>query len=70
MNALSFGLKVVGHELQITGGRIGSSFVLFDIQGRVLMDRKVNSSNFNVNILQSGIYIVRIDSMTKVVDIR
>ena len=70
VNALSFGLKVVGHELQITGGRIGSSFVLFDIQGRVLMDRKVNSSNFNVNILQSGIYIVRIDSMTKVVDIR
>ena len=70
VNIPLFGLNVVGHELQITGARVGSSFELLDVQGRVLMDRKVNSSNFNVNILQSGTYIVRIDSMTKVVDIR
>ena len=65
-----FELNVFGRELQISGANAGSTLRLFDMQGRVLMDREVTASSFNVNVPQAGCYIVRIDRQSKLVNVR
>jgi hypothetical protein len=63
-------LNVSGRELQITGVHAGFTIRLFDMQGRVLMNRMVTTSSFNVRVPQAGRYIVCIDRQSRIVNIK
>jgi hypothetical protein len=50
----------MGRELQVAGARVGASFALLDMQGRVLRTGTVGESNFSVMVPRAGGYLVRI----------
>ncbi len=66
----SFSAVVNGRSVQISGAKIGSQVSLFDMQGRVMYNGKINASNFSLNVARSGSFLLRIGSQQKVVDIR
>ena len=56
----TFRITVMGRELQVAGARVGASFALLDMQGRVLRTGTVGESNFSVMVPRAGGYLVRI----------
>jgi hypothetical protein len=38
---------------------------IFDIQGKLVLNRKINSNNLNVSELKNGVYIVEVFSENK-----
>ena len=65
-----FSVSVGFRNLQIAGAKVGSAYVLLDLQGRVLQKGRVESANFNIAVPQSGSYLVRINKQTKRVDVK
>ena len=65
-----FSAAVNGHMLQITGAKMGASVSLFDMQGSVMYNGRVDVPNFTMNIPRSGSYLLRIGSQRKIVNIR
>ena len=59
-----------GHMLQITGAKMGASVSLFDMQGSVMYNGRVDVPNFTMSIPRSGSYLLRIGSQQKIVNIR
>ena len=59
-----------GHTIQISGARVGTEINLFDMQGRVMYNGRVEAANFSMNIARSGSYLLRIGTQQKVVNIR
>ncbi len=47
-------------NIQISAARIGDTYVLFDMQGRVLLQGRVQTANFEIPIARSGNYLIRI----------
>ena len=44
---------------------VGSTYVILDMQGRVLQKDYVKSANFDVAVSRAGSYLVRIGGVTK-----
>ena len=65
-----FSVSVNFRSLQIAGAKVGTSYALLDLQGRVLQKGRVESANFNIAVPQSGSYLVRINKQTKRVDVK
>ncbi len=65
-----FSAVVSGRQLQITGAKIGASVSLFDMQGSVMYNGRVDAPNFTMNVLRSGSYLLRIGTQQKIVNIR
>ena len=65
-----FSAVVSGRQLQITGAKIGASMSLFDMQGSVMYNGRVDAPNFTMNVLRSGSYLLRIGTQQKIVNIR
>ena len=65
-----FTAVVNGHNLQISGAKIGSDINLLDMQGRVIYNGRVDAANFSVNVPQSGAYVLRIGSEQRIVNAR
>ena len=65
-----FTAVVNGHNLQISGAKIGSDINLLDMQGRVIYNARVDAANFSVNVPQSGAYVLRIGSEQRIVNAR
>ena len=59
-----------GHNLLISGAKIGSDINLLDMQGRVIYNARVDAANFSVNVPQSGAYVLRIGSEQRIVNAR
>ena len=57
-----FTLHAVGREIQVVNARVGAAYALLDMQGRVVKQGKVESSNFAVMVERAGNYLVRIGS--------
>ena len=55
-----FSVMVNGHSLQISAARIGATYALFDMQGKVLLQGRVQSANFEIPVACSGNYLIRI----------
>ena len=53
---------VAGREIQVVNARVGAAYALLDMQGRVVKQGKVESSNFAVMVERAGNYLVRIGS--------
>lgn len=65
-----FSVVANGRSLQISGAKIGSQVSLFDMQGRVIYNGRVDAANFSLNVPRVGSFLLRIGSQQKVVNIR
>ena len=55
-----FSVMVNDRSLQILAARIGANYVLFDMQGKVLLQGRVQSANFEIPVARSGNYLIRV----------
>ena len=55
-----FSVMVNGRSLQISAARIGATYALFDMQGKVLLQGRVQSANFEIPVARSGNYLIRV----------
>ena len=63
MNELpQFTLSVVGREIQVVNACVGAAYAVLDLQGRIVKQGQVESSNFAVMVERAGNYLVRIGS--------
>lgn len=69
-NMPHFNVSVGLRRVQISGAKIGASYVLLDMQGRVLQKGRVESANFNVAVPNAGQYFVRIDNQIRSVNVK
>ena len=60
-----FSVSVMNRNLQVAGARVGDRYVLFDMQGNVVLRGTVNSANFNVAVPVPGNYVLRIGYGTR-----
>ena len=58
--APKFSVMVNGRSLQISAARIGATYALFDMQGKVLLQGRVQSANFEIPVTRSGNYLIRV----------
>lgn len=65
-----FSVVVLGRNLQVANAKVGASYALFDMQGKVLMQDRVASANFNVAVPRSGNYLLKIGNRTQRVTVR
>lgn len=55
-----FSVQVIDRNLQIAAARIGTTYALFDMQGKVLLQSRVQTANFEISVAHSGNYLIRI----------
>ena len=65
-----FMLTAVGRDIQVAGARVGSTYAVLDMQGRVIAKGRVAAANFNLTMDRSATYLVRIGYQTQRVVIR
>ena len=65
-----FSLKAFNRNLQISGAKKGSTYAIFDMQGRVLKKGRVESADFNIPMNMAGNYLVRVDNRTQLITIK
>jgi hypothetical protein len=63
-------VQVNGRNLQISAARIGSAYALFDMQGKVLLQGRVQVANFEIPVRGAGSYLLKIESTTQRVSVR
>ena len=51
--------------MQISDAKVGTSYALLDMQGRVLRKGRVESANFNIAVQNAGRYFVKIENQTR-----
>lgn len=57
-----FSIQVIAHNIQISKARVGSAYALFDMQGKVLQQGQVYTTNFNMSVACPGNYLLKIDN--------
>ena len=57
-----FSIQVIAHNIQISKVRVGSAYALFDMQGKVLQQGQVYTTNFNMSVARPGNYLLKIDN--------
>lgn len=67
---LEMSVVAVSRSIQISAAPIGASYAIFDMQGRVLKQGRVDSANFNITMPIAGNYLVKIGNRTQRVRIR
>lgn len=60
-----FSLTAVGRNIQVAGAHLGSAYIVFDMQGRILTQGAVHTANFNIVMNRYGPYIVRIGNQVQ-----
>lgn len=65
-----FSVMVLGRNLQIANAKVGVNYALFDMQGKVLIQDRVASANFNVVVPRSGNYLLRIGNRIQRVTVK
>jgi len=65
-----FDVSIGFRSVQIAGAKVGSTYALLDLQGRVLQKGRIESANFNIAVPQSGSYLVRINKQTTPVNVK
>ena len=66
----NFAAVVNGHQLQISGVKVGAQVSLFDMQGRVIYNGRADAANFSLNVARTGSFLLRVGSQQQVVNIR
>ena len=60
-----FNVSVGSHSVQISGAKVGASYVLLDMQGRVLHKGRVEMANFNIAVANAGHYFVKVGNQIR-----
>ena len=68
--ASKFSVLVNDRSLQISAARIGGAYALFDMQGKVLLQGRVRTANFEIPVMRAGSYLLKIESTTQRVSVR
>lgn len=65
-------LKVVAMDrhIQVNSTMIGKPYAVFDMQGVVVRKGQVNAASFEIPVSKSGVYMVRVGSLTQRVSIK
>ena len=63
-------LQVVSRNVRVSAAPVGSDYVAYDMQGRILQKGRVESANFDIEFPRAGRYLLRIGNWTGRVDIR
>lgn len=66
----SFDVNVFDGMVQIVNGPVGQRVALMDMQGRVISIGRIESSVMNLNVPQSGSFVLRVANQTRVVNVR
>ena len=61
-----FSVEILGRDVQIAGARVGSSYAVLDMQGRVLRRGRVDSANFSLPMTRSGTFLVQVGGQSVV----
>ena len=69
-HASKFSAAVKGRSLQISGAKVGANVGLFDLQGRVIYNGRAEKSDFSLNVVRSGSFLLRFVTQQKIVTIR
>lgn len=70
MNAPQFSVQVVARNLQISGTKIGATYTLFDMQGRILQSGRIKGENFNIVLPQSGSFLIQVGDQIRKVNVK
>lgn len=70
MSIPMFSVTTVARELQIANAQVGSRFAVFDMQGRVMTQGRVESANFNLTMPHAGAYMLCIAGQSHKVALR
>ena len=65
-----FSVHVEARNLQISGAKIGATYALFDMQGKVLLHGRTYATNFNLSIAKPGSYLLKIGNSTQKIHIK
>jgi hypothetical protein len=65
-----FSVRANGMQLQIKGAQVGSSYAVYNMQGKVVAGGITLSSNIAVNVPTTGSYIVRVGSEMNRVNVK
>lgn len=68
--ANNFAVLVHGMQIQIVNAKMGSSYILFDLQGHIVAKGIVNQKSLVIKAKNRGRYIVRIGELSKNVTVR
>ena len=60
-----FRLLVNSRSIQLSGAEVGKSYVLLDMQGRVLHKGRVEMANFNIAVANAGHYFVKVGNQIR-----
>lgn len=63
-------VHTLGRMVEISGLRVGESYALMDLQGRLLQRGFANGSMVMLQVAQSGRYLLRIAGRNKIVNVR
>ena len=63
-------VQVYGRNILISTARIGGAYALFDMQGKVLLQGRVQAANFEIPVMRAGSYLLKIESTTQRVSVR
>ena len=68
--SLGLSVRAVSRSIQISAAPKNSTYAILDMQGRVLLKGRVESSNFNIAVPQAGSYLVRVGNATRKVQVK
>ena len=69
-NAPQFSVHIVARNLQISGAKIGAAYALFDMQGKVLLQGRTQTANFDLSIARPGNYLLKIGASTQKISVK
>ena len=65
-----FSVHVEARNLQISVAKIGATYALFDMQGKVLLQGHTYATNFDLNIARPGNYLLKIGASTQKIRVK
>ena len=65
-------VKVVtsGMQVRVLGARLGSSYAVFDVQGKAVVSGRIGAADQGIAVPHKGIYLVRVDGKIHTVTVK
>ena len=63
-------IRTQGRMVEISGLRVGESYALMDLQGRLLQHGQANGSTVMLQVAKSGRYLLRVAGRNRIVNVR
>jgi hypothetical protein len=70
MESMSARIVVVGKILQLSGVELGSSYTLFDMQGRIILSGYVDIPDYAIPVPYAGNYLLQVGYQTTRISVK